>query len=130
MVIIPQRYEYDCTVACIAMVLEKSYEEVSGYFYTNFDKAGLDVDLVRNTICEHGFSVIEKTCNNYLDVQKMSERMRIPFADIHIINVWRYADSKITHAVVMDKEGKLFDPTGNKEWKFYSVERVLGFYKE
>lgn len=130
---VQQKHELGCAVASIAMVLDREYDEIDLLFERSFDKQGLKSEQVRSIVCEHGFSVIEKRADGFMNVQRSNERMLKPFADIHIVTAQPYADSKLNHCFVMDAKGKIYDPSRGVNpdpTGYYCVFNVLGFFLE
>lgn len=130
---VKQRYEKDCSVACIAMITELSYEFVYKQFGIDFDKNGMDHNIARKYICENGFDCIQKVAQGCGDIKISNRRMIIPFADIHYISAQQFADAEENHAFVMLKNGKIYDPADSKYTtaldRFYEITTVLGFWK-
>jgi hypothetical protein len=127
-----QKHEFGCAVASAAMILGAAYDEVGQAFQNDFDKGGIENEPIRDYICEHGFSVIEKTAHSFMHIEPSNKRMIIPFAEIHLVRVQPYADSKTNHCLVMDRRGVIYDPArpDNKQWDYYFVFHVMGFFYE
>lgn len=129
---VTQKHKSGCLVACIAMVLGWEYDAVVNEFHNDFSKSGVNGNLAREFICDHGFSVIEKRGVGYQSLSEHNKRMMVPFAPIHIVSVRQFIDTpKTTHAFIMDGNGKIFDPHDKDQKKtlFYYAEHVMGFYK-
>jgi len=131
---VAQEQEHGCVVACIAMVLGWDYGDVADYFQNDFDKSGVKLDFAKTFICEHGFSVIEKRPEGFMDIKQSNKRMLEPFAQIHIVGGSQFIDAKHNHAFVMDKNGKTWNPGNQKHPDpmndYYSINRVCGFWRE
>jgi hypothetical protein len=129
---VQQKHDKGCVVACIAMVLGWDYDKVATEFHNDFDKRGIKTDFAKELICAHGFSVIEKRGDGYIDRHEHNKRMMQPFAPIHIVTVQQFVDTPShTHAFVMDAKGKIYEP-GDKSMKevlFYEVKHVMGFFE-
>jgi hypothetical protein len=129
---VQQKHDKGCVVACIAMVLGWKYDDVICEFQNDFDKRGINCEFAKDFICEHGFSVIEKRGEGYIDVRGHNKRMMIPFAPVHIVSVQQFIDQpKHTHAFVMDAKGKIFEPSDKQlnHVNYYSVRHIMGFFK-
>lgn len=130
---VAQKHDCGCAIACIAMVLGVRYDDVEPHFRQNFDRHGLCDREITGYVVDHGFSVIRKTADGYMDIKASNERMVLPFADIHIVSARQYSNSKMGHSFVMDSKGEIFDPE-NKDRKslsdYYAIDTVLGFFKE
>lgn len=120
-----------CIPACIATILQKTYQEVVGHFKQDFSKGGIWLDsITAYYLAGYGFDIywlVNKYANDYnLD----RKRMLRPFADIHIVSIKNYIDLKSGHAIIMTKNGLLFDPKDGKQTKenFIEVNSVLGLF--
>lgn len=121
-----------CTVACIATVLGKTYQEVSKEFINDFNSDGLTFEDTMNFLGDNGFQVIHKEIRNYGTVKFGREELLKPFAPIHILRVMPKYDAKFGHVVIMDSEGKVFCPSGFTEEEIldsYAITNIAGFYK-
>lgn len=120
-------------MACIAMITGLAYDEVDKHFQTNFEHEGMYAEHSRGFICDQGFSAIEVLQHGYCGLQAANKRMNRPFADVHLVSVQPFADSKINHAVVMDKRGRVYDPDRPEKrslTEYYSIVRVTGFWRD
>lgn len=128
-----QKHRSGCAVACIAMVTGLSYEQVDKNFQTNFEHDGMYAEHSRTFVCDQGFTAIELLQYGYSNLASTNRRMNRPFADIHIVSVRPFADSKLNHAVVMDKRGRVYDPDSPQKKslaEYYSIVRVTGFWRD
>lgn len=132
--LVRQRKECDCSIACIATITGIKYEDVIKHFNNNFDKTGLTLAETCQFITENGFDGIQKTNKTYTNIKINNKRMLFPFADIHYIEAKQFSNSKNHHALVMLRNGKVFEPfTGkfiNILEEFYEIVNVVGFWKE
>lgn len=129
---VKQEHEKGCVVACIAMVLGWDYQTVAAEFRNDFNKHGISTDFAKDFLCDHGFSVIEKRGTGYIDLREHNKRMMEPFAPIHIVSVQQFVDMpKITHAIVMDAKGRIYEPTdaSSTDIIYYSVNHIMGFWR-
>ncbi len=130
---VPQKHENGCAVACMAMVTGLSYEYIASRFEVNLEREGMLREHTRGFICDHGFAALEMIAYGTTDVRASNERLRRPFADVHIVSVLPKADSKMNHALVMDARGRIYDPGLPKNKSFddyYYIVSVLGFFDE
>lgn len=127
-----QKHRSGCAVACIAMITGLSYDAVKKQFQTNFEHGGMKPEHSRDFILEHGFSAIEVTPSTYKNVPTINKRLSKPFADIHFVSVQPFADSEVNHAIVMDKNGRVYDPEDPKckdLSRYYCIVSVIGFWR-
>lgn len=132
MKLIKQEESSGCTIACIAMVLGKTYWEVRKDFVNDFEKEGQNIDLVKDYLGDQGFSIISKKYSHWNHVSVARKEMLKPFAPIHVLQMSQTFDMPHSHVVVMDAKGKLFDPAGNDAkvlQKAYVFHEVIGLYK-
>lgn len=130
-IFVPQKYESDCVIACIAMITGQHINKILYYFQNDFDKKGISTDFAITYINNFGISMAEKRTNGFVDLEKSNKILLRPFADIHLVSGKQYIDGKINHSVIMSKNGELFDPAckKRKDWKvFYEIIRIIGCY--
>ena len=126
-----QKEDKGCVIACIAMILGKTYDEVRTDFYQNFNKKGINANRCIDYICEFGYSVVKKEKVPYHRNTKANLEMIKPFADSHIVIIQEFFDNPVSHAIVMDSKGHLLCPENQQISlkEVYSVNTVFGFYK-
>jgi len=127
---VSQKYENDCAVACLAMITGYSYEKVDKRFnYKKGIKFSKSVDYLQY----QGIGIIIKEWIGCQNINYNNKLMAQPYADIHLISVKQYADSPYHHAIVMDKNGQIYDP-GDKTIKdlnhYYEIVKVAGCFYE
>lgn len=127
---VKQEEECGCAIACMAMILGKSYEEIVKSFYNDFNKQGIKIEPVIEYLSGE-VDVVRKKHWGYSDRKESNKRMIIPFADIHYISFQQFVDSEINHAIIMLKNGKIICPT--KKYKIdeisvYQIDDVLGCF--
>ena len=128
---VKQEDEMGCAIACIAMILGKTYEEVARSFLNDFSKQGIRIDSAISYLSENGVDVIRKGHQGYANREDSNKRMIQPFADIHYISFQQFVDSDTNHAIVMLKNGKLICPTKKHktdEVSCYQIDDVLGCF--
>jgi hypothetical protein len=130
--VVHAKEESGCAPAAIATVLGITYEKASRMFYANFEKTGADFEDLVQIIIDHGFTGVKKSLVRTTCIGPQRKVMEAPFADIHVLNVQCYADSKETHAMIMDKAGRIYNTNAGilrplKE--YYLILDVAGFWK-
>lgn len=133
MKLVRQEEEKGCVIACIAMVMKKSYWDIRRDFTQDFEAQGLGFDTLADYMADHGYHSIRKKIA-YWDKTRASMRdeMIAPFAPVHIVHLQLKYDGDWHHAVVMDKNGDMYDPGGHEEEVLqgtYAVLETIGFYK-
>lgn len=128
---IKQEEENGCAIACIAMILGKTYADVVKSFLNDFNKQGMEIGHAISYLSENGVDVIRRGHQGYTTREANNLRMIKPFADIHYISFQQFCDSATNHAVVMLGNGKLICPTKKykiEEVSIYQIDDVLGCY--
>lgn len=126
-----QNNKNGCGIACIATVLQVPYNNVAKDWERNLDNEGVTTEEVFHYLSDHGLDMILLQQMSWSNVKKNNERVLRPFADIHIISFKQFTDKKSQHAVIMDKDGKLFCPIDGKECslaEFYMAVDNTGIY--
>ena len=112
------------------MILGISYEEATKMFLANFQSDGIKHDHGVGAILGHGWIGVTKTVEAYDHKDDHRKFMLTPFAEIHLLTVFNYADSKNGHAVVMLDDGSLLDPgTSLAADQYWYVRRSTGFWR-
>lgn len=130
--LVEQEDDCGCVVACIAMVLGRTYQSVRADWGNDFTTEGVDLEQMMNYLGDHGCSIVYKAMRYYRHKDFAREAMLTPFAPIHIVRVLPNCDSKTGHVVVMDAEGKIYCPGGFSDEEIrraYAVTEVCGIYK-
>lgn len=128
--LVKQEDECGCGVACAAMILGATYAEIRKDFETDFSKKGMPLKKFIEYIADHGYSVIKKECVFFNHKNELDAEMVKPFAEVHVIEYTPHYDSKDSHVIVMDKEGKFYCPSGTEHTDLgYQINAVVGFYK-
>lgn len=130
--LVKQEEKFGCVLACLAMVLGKSYQEVRADFYHDFEKKGFKVETAIGYLADKGFQFIHKEVGFYNRIDFSKSEMLRPFADCHLVRIKQFFDDPNTHLVVMDKNGKIFCPDGATEENIkssYHIGDVWGIYK-
>jgi hypothetical protein len=130
--LVRQEDPFGCAVACIAMVLGRTYESVKADWSNDFAKDGVTTNQITGYLGDAGCSVLYKNLMNWNEKDFARKEMFRPFAPAHILCIKQLYDATIYHAVVMDAKGKIYDPAGHtdKEVKsWYLLDEVIGVYK-
>lgn len=130
---IAQRQKSDCVIACLAMITGISYNRIIPNFWRDFNKTGLEIEHAANYLMDCGFFIIIKEGRGSLNNTVLNKEMWKPFAEIHLIHVQQYLDRpQISHAIVMDNKGKIYDPGDIEATKqtYYEVKKVVGCFKQ
>jgi hypothetical protein len=99
-----------CSVACLAMVTGKTYDQVRGYFNRDLsnDKGGLYQHHVDDYLAEHGYSVARRMARQPGATRRKRGWPPSPFADVHLVVV--SVGGGVHHAVVLLRDGTVYDP--------------------
>jgi hypothetical protein len=128
-----QEHVKGCVIAVCAMITGQTYAEVNAHFSGDRDQDGLPLRLALTYVTDHGFAAHEVIAHGHLDLRDSNGRMLQPFADAHIVNVLPCVNSEWGHALVMDRDGRLYDPEVPGEVdpaRFYYVNTVIGVFDE
>lgn len=128
---VKQEEECGCAIACIAMILGKSYDEIRKSFKGDFQKDGIETEKSLYYLSENGVDTIRKMPYGYVDREASNLRMIKPFADIHFVSIKQFSNSNSNHALVMLKNGQFVCPTVNKKMEevaVYEICEVVGCY--
>lgn len=117
-----------CTIACLAMILGVEFRQVERHF--QFPEDGRLIRM-SDYLGDHGYSILLKEALYHAFPRFGFTEMCKPFAPSHILHLKRYADQEVQHVVVMDQNGKLFDPAQKVCVldDFYMLTRVLGIWR-
>lgn len=120
-----------CVIACLAMVLGKTYAEVVKDFYHDFTEEGFDLERACMYLADNGAQIIEKRRLWYNRKDFSRAEILKPFAPVHIVSVQQFFDSESSHAVVMDENGVIFCPDGATHLEIldsYDIDICYGVY--
>jgi hypothetical protein len=118
-----------CSLACLAMILGKSYQEIKADFLY-FENKGVSFFSYDHYLAENGFAVARK----YRHYQIRREEREIwpvePFADVHICTV--RIDPDFHHTVILLKDGLVLDPLTQEKRTladYSEIDNIAGVYK-
>ena len=117
-----------CVPACLAMVTRKTLKHILSDIYEYWEAegkiSGTTNDIVDEYLSQNGYA-IQRINYEYSPAKLLIEGWPIdPFAPIHIVDVWS-SDPAGMHAVVMDKSGKIYDPSNRRIKKISEYQRVF-----
>jgi hypothetical protein len=128
--LVKQKHKHGCGIACLSMVTGKDYDDIVKDFINDFDEEGMTTYTLIEWLGDYGFSVLFKEIRCYVQKDFARAYMLKPFTEIHIISLKWKADTT-HHFVVMDKDGKLFCPSGSSDEDLrnsYLIDSVVGLY--
>lgn len=107
---IRQQEKNGCAIASLAMVTGKGYWEVRDFFGSRpNEEEGVHTWEVESYLAEHGYAVAPKDRM----VRSTKRRQVWPpqrFAPVHLVVVKVFENSPLTHMIVMDANGAIYDP--------------------
>ena len=117
-----------CVPACLAMVTGKTLNKVVKEIYEHWENEGryegVDDDIVDQYLSKNGYAV-QRLGHEYGPNKLLIEDWPLdPFAPIHIVDVWSSSPPGM-HAVVMDANGVIFDPSNKRIKKLSDYQRVF-----
>lgn len=128
---VKQEDKFGCTVACMAMILDKTYQDIAYNFPAVNEKQGLCSMHYESFLFEHGY-----ICYTLYPTIGWSQKKREnwpvePFAPIHIVSV--ITNVNTSHAVIMDEVGRVYDPYKEGVFSlndFSKINSITGFWKK
>jgi hypothetical protein len=117
-----------CVPACLAMVTGKTLKRVIKEIYEHWEDTGryegIGDDILDQYLAQNGFAV-QRIRYEYEPNKLLIEGWPIdPFAPIHIVDVWS-SNPVGMHAVVMDKDGVVYDPSNKRIKSITDYQRVF-----
>jgi hypothetical protein len=136
--LVRQRYENDCVVACMAMILGEPYEQVRAWWPPkhDFDLRLTNISWGEALLANRGYATLWRS--SHIFGKKQAPWPPAPFADVHYCIVRTTPDkqySRLRHLVVMRYDGQVLDPSPHMPelWHsvadYYKVLEVVGVYK-
>ena len=129
--LVKQEESFGCVIACMAMVLGCSYDEVRKDFVNDFNRKGINADKAIGYLADKGFQTIHKKVGWYNNVDFSRKEMLKPFAPAHLLRIRAAFDNTMTHLIVMTGKGKLICPQETPEKEIrqcYEISDVWGIY--
>lgn len=132
---VKQEHAKGCVIAACAMLTGQSYAAVNAHFRGDRGEDGVELRHALRYLTDHGFAAHEVIAHGHLDLRDSNRRMLRPFADAHLVNVLPCVTDDLDHghALVMDAQGRLYDPEVPGEVdpaRFYYVNMVYGVFDE
>jgi hypothetical protein len=120
--------DHGCVLACLAMVLGRSEDDIDRDFRVDFNQKGVTCKVAQEYLTDQGLSVIDKTARSSNDIKRHNKRMLTPFAQAHIVTIQPEVDCKANHSMVMTQAGKIIDPARPPYEHYYYVLNVIGIF--
>ena len=117
-----------CVPACLAMVTGKTLKRVVKEIYEHWENEGryqgVDDNIVDQYLSKNGYS-IQRIPHEYEPNKLLIKKWPVkPFAPIHIVDVWS-SNPPGMHAVVMLKDGTIYDPSNRRIKDISMYQRVF-----
>jgi len=117
-----------CVPACLAMVTGKTLKRVVKEIYEHWENEGryqgVDDNIVDQYLSKNGYS-IQRIPHEYEPNKLLIKKWPVkPFAPIHIVDVWS-SNPPGMHAVVMLKDGTIYDPSNRRIKDISIYQRVF-----
>lgn len=109
--LVKQEGKCGCVIACLAMVLGKTYREIESDFWNDFEEQGIDLEKTADYLSDCNYSVIQKEVTYYNTAKFGRDELLKPFAPVHLVRIRPKFDADVGHLVVMDENGELFCPS-------------------
>lgn len=128
---VQQPNDYGCMIACCAMVVGKTYEQVEAELHARGDRRGAINEIIcEQYIGEHGFAGFKKYKHDTVANKTRDEWPPRPFAPIHVCLVDVTAGP---HGVVMLADGTVLDPWSEARTTlahpdYKAVHNVVGYW--
>lgn len=129
---IKQKHDRGCSIACLAMLTGKTYDQVLEDCAPAWDEnVGLYSNIVDGYLWDHGYALKKIFEPNNWKKEKRHPWPVKPFTDIHLVFLRVYEQSPCDHFIVMLKDGTLLDPKldGQRSLNdYYRVYSITGVY--
>jgi hypothetical protein len=117
-----------CVPACLAMVTGKTLNRVIKDIYEHWENEGryqgLDDDIIDQYLSKNGYAV-QRIGHEYEPNKLLIPKWPIkPFAPVHIVDVWS-TNPPGMHAVVMLKDGTVYDPSNRRIKDISMYQRIF-----
>ena len=117
-----------CVPACLAMVTGKTLKRVVKEIYEHWENEGryqgVDDNIVDQYLSKSGYAV-QRIPHEYEPNKLLIKKWPVkPFAPIHIVDVWS-SNPPGMHAVVMLKDGTIYDPSNRRIKDISMYQRVF-----
>ena len=117
-----------CVPACLTMVTGKTLKRVVKEIYEHWENEGryqgVDDDILDQYLSKNGYAV-QRIPHEYEPNKLLIKKWPVkPFAPIHIVDVWS-SNPPGMHAVVMLKDGTIYDPSNRRIKDISIYQRVF-----
>ena len=117
-----------CVPACLAMVTGKTLKRVVKEIYEHWENEGryqgVDDDILDQYLSKNGYAV-QRIPHEYEPNKLLIKKWPVkPFAPVHIVDVWS-TNPPGMHAVVMLKDGTVYDPSNRRIKDISMYQRVF-----
>lgn len=117
-----------CVPACLAMVTGKTLKRVVKEIYEHWENEGryqgVDDDILDQYLSKNGYAV-QRIPHEYEPNKLLIKKWPVkPFAPVHIVDVWSTNPTGM-HAVVMLKDGTIYDPSNRRIKDISMYQRVF-----
>jgi hypothetical protein len=118
-----------CVPACLAMVTGKTLKRVIKDIYEHWEAEGryegIDDPIVDQYLAINGYAV-QRISHEYEPNKLLIHDWPVdPFAPLHIVDVWS-SNPPGMHAIVMDSNGLVYDPSNKRIKSISEYQRVFG----
>lgn len=127
MIKLRQDDENDCVLATCAMIMDESIDSIRDKFSNSYcNRCGITDETMTMMLNEHGFGTMWKW--KWYEPQKQYRNIwpPEPFAEVHLGKVRVLSNSRLSHSIVMLKDGTVWDPEQDEEKRLTDYEEVLG----
>lgn len=117
-----------CVPACLAMVTGKTLNRVIKDIYEHWEAEGryegIDDEIIDQYLAINGYAT-QRISHEYSPNKLLIADWPVdPFAPLHIVDVWS-SNPPGMHAVVMDKDGLIYDPSNKRIKNIADYQRVF-----
>lgn len=117
-----------CVPACLAMVTGKTLKRVIKDIHEHWEAEGrfegVEDTIIDQYLAKNGYAV-QRVSHEYEPNKLLIDEWPIdPFAPIHIVDVWS-SDPPGMHAIVMDADGTIYDPSNKRMKRLSDYQRVF-----
>lgn len=131
---------YGCAIACVAMIVGKTYDEMEAWFVEQGlarerMERGLTDHIWREALAVLGYSHVQRfECNAFTNRCDRIPWPPEPFAPLHIACIEVATGATGSHAVVMLADGAVLDPAGRHRTslahpEYRRVAQVVGVWR-
>jgi hypothetical protein len=128
-VYVPQRTDFDCGIASLAMITGHTYDDVAKRFATPDDGSvfSMDLESCQKYLKTSGVTFATLRAHHFTNALQNRLLMSRPFADLHLVSAQRVVNRTYGHAFLMDKQGRFIDPD-YEETPLLPKSRIHHFY--